>query len=1159
VPQRDPKATQRSGEAKAKATSRQKRRGGAQIHTQIGSYTILKPLAKGGMAQIYQVRDERDKHIKALKLLHPTMSTDEALARFRREFRALSAIQHENILKVFEWGLHGNQPWYSMEFIEGQSLRDTIESWDELEAKIRFPLAEKILLQLARALACIHDRGVIHRDLTPANVMVLPDGSIKLMDFGIIKEQGTELTAVGDMVGTVAFIAPEQVSGEAVDARTDLYALGAVLYMMLTGSKPFSALTLQGYLEKALHHSPRAPREIEPLLPKHLNDVCLRLLNKAPADRFASANHLLHVLGELEPLTPGTSRWPPATVGRLTARTRIRHALEVLSSREQGEAIILDSAPGMGTSRLLELSTVFAHSRGFRVAQGQCRPHDRPFGAFVSVYHDLAGEDPPAILQSALGSTAEEEVTHERYAVISAFRDFIVSNAPCVIVLDDLQSADPATAEMLSYLIRNTLELESVPVVYLIGHETVTDNAQLHTSLQHSAAVTRLTLPPLIPSEVEELLLSFLENTPAVLALARRMHEESLGSPAYISDILRSMIQEGLITQTEDQYRLTLETADITSSHLPMPASLRQALQERIAPLTPHALTVARTLAIARHPIDLDVLIDATDLEEETILQTVDDLIDMRIVDEKRNADNEQLELHESRIREVLLHNLSGEERRLAHQRMGEALEKHHRSNPGFLVEELATHFEQAKMAPKAFTYLLSTAKRHHNRSLYEESLSFLNRALRMEEKARPFMVLDDADAKLAELEFRRSQALYQLGRWEKAAQTGRRALDIARPLNIHELLSRIAAHLGFVLRQTGDTTEAKKLLIEALHQADIIGDARLRPMPLYHLGALAWAAGDMEECEKVWHEALDTATKTKNDRARGFGYNGLGILCLCGGDSISARKHLERSAKLFEGLGMLGPLSIVRVNLVELYICTGILRKALALAERTIAQAREVHHPHGIALGLTYRASVLLQLKRNREARQNAGEAKTIMEELGQREDQVHALATLVQIDLIEEQADQAQQHLHQLQSLLTKHDSEGIASMARAWQAQCFAMQKQRSKALVTLTEGNQQDRRWPYIQIRTDLAMAQAWKSLGENDTAREHLQHALQLAEANSYRYYQLLAHHGLQPIAQTPKGATRHQRVAQALARSIAANLPGADSKSFRSATWGQDA
>ena len=127
-----------------------------------------------------------------------------------------------------------------------------METWANLEPEDRFARTQGILVQVARALQYVHDRGLVHRDVTPSNLMIGADGSVKLMDFGVVKDLGTDLTAVGDVVGTVAYIAPEQVRGGAIDVRADLYTLGAVLYFMLTGQRPFEARTLQGYLEKHL-------------------------------------------------------------------------------------------------------------------------------------------------------------------------------------------------------------------------------------------------------------------------------------------------------------------------------------------------------------------------------------------------------------------------------------------------------------------------------------------------------------------------------------------------------------------------------------------------------------------------------------------------------------------------------------------------------------------------------------------------------------------------------------------------------------------------------------------------------------------------------------------------------------------------------------------
>src|SRR5690606_28794917 len=188
------------------------------------------------------------------------------------------------------------------------------------------------------------------------------------------------------------------------------------------------------------------------------------------------------------------------------------------------------------------------------------------------------------------------------------------------------------------------------------------------------------------------------------------------------------------------------------------------------------------------------------------------------------------------------------------------------------------------------------------------------------------------------------------LGRWTDALADARRSERIAREVRDPRLQSRIAAELGSQLRNQGMGEEAEPWLRLALQKADEVGDASLRPMPLYQLGGLLWTRGDLQEAGRLWKSSLTTAQRTGDERAQGFGYNGLGILALCRGDSMEARRHLEQSAQIFERLGMLAPLSIVRLNLAELLLSTGLLRKALQIAEETVAKAREVQHPHGIA-----------------------------------------------------------------------------------------------------------------------------------------------------------------------------------------------------------------
>ena len=298
------------------------------------------------MAVVYAVTRVRDGAPLALKLLLPSSSESDVTARFDREFRALSRLEHPNVLKVYESGVAAGRPYFVMERLEGQELRDAVEGWRGLPPARRFERTREILAQVSHALAYIHQRGWVHRDVTPANIMLLPDGQVRLMDFGVVKEPGADVTVAGEVVGTVAYMAPEQVRGERVDARTDLYALGAVLYLMLTGRRPFNARTLAGYLDKHLHQPPRPPRELAPTVPRDLEAICMRLLDKEPARRFASANHLLCVLGEAIPPSEAEDAAEPIA-GRAWERTTLRESVALLELG-RGGMVVIEGASGMG-------------------------------------------------------------------------------------------------------------------------------------------------------------------------------------------------------------------------------------------------------------------------------------------------------------------------------------------------------------------------------------------------------------------------------------------------------------------------------------------------------------------------------------------------------------------------------------------------------------------------------------------------------------------------------------------------------------------------------------------------------------------------------------------------------------------------------------------
>lgn len=1123
----------------------------------LGPYEVVRFVARGGMAAVYAARDTREDrgHAEvAVKLLRPLGSGVEDHSRFRREFRALQKLDHDNVLKVFKWGLVAERPWYSMELVEGRELKHEVASWQSLDATDRHGRAQGVLVQVLRALDYLHDRGLVHRDLTPSNIMVRPDGVVKLMDFGVVKELGSELTGVHEVMGTAAWIAPEQIEGAAVDARADLYSLGAVLYLMLTGKRPFAARTLQGWLDKHLHEIPRPPREIDPRVPQQLNDVCMRLLAKRPADRFASAGHLLHLLGDIEP-SEQAEHWPPRMVGRAQIRARLRTLLDRAAADRKGGAILVQGAGGLGKTRVIDLAETAARRRGVQVIRARAARDDRPFGLFARVLDALAPEQTPAVITDAFAG--EAEASRERYPVISAFKSLISERTPIVVLLDDLHEADGASLDLLEYLVRNTLELNAESVAFVLSQDAAPgERTALEQRLSGVDALHVHRLGPLERSEVEELLLSLVRDEARALPLAARLYAESEGSPAHLADMLRTLADEGLLVRDGTGWRITLDPAEITRSSLPMPASLRQALLERLAPLHGTAREVGEHLALARRPLPLDLLRELVGLSEEEALHAVDQLLGAGIAAETRTDGEERVELAHHRFRAVLLESSSKKRARARHRVLGETLERYHRHALNLYTEDLAYHFEQAGLAPKAYAYLVRTARIRLQASLWDEALATLERALNMEPAARRYMLLDDADRALAELLLGRSKCLAAVGQPALALQTARDASDLAELVRDANLESRVLGEIGHQLRARGDCEEARPWLERALERAIAAHDPALLPEPLYQLGAVDWARGDLDQAAEKWEESLKTAEQVGDQRSVGFGYNGLGILAVCTGKTMEARRQLERSAQVFERLGMLAPLAIVRVNLCETYHATGLLRKALTLAEVTLAQAREVHHPLGRALGLIHRARALADLGRLPEALADAREAVALTGELEAREDELPARASLARIALESGDDRYALTVLDGLTSLIAQYDSEGIAPMVSAFRALALARIGAPDDARAELEREPLAREPWPMVRVRTDLATGEAWLALGEPAAAIEPLQRALSTAESSGYRFYQLLAHHALARTNMEPSIQARHGRVASALARSLAAGLPRADSTRFLGLGWG---
>jgi eukaryotic-like serine/threonine-protein kinase len=289
-------------------------------------YRLVKPLGSGGMADVFLAHDsilDRDVALKVMSTRYA--SDDEFVERFKREAQSAAALSHPNIVSIFDRGASEDGTYYiAMEYLPGGTLKDRIMRKGALPART----AAAVALQIAEALQVAHERGVIHRDIKPHNILITESGDVKVTDFGIARAASSStMTRTGSILGTAHYISPEQAMGEHVGPSSDLYSLGVVLYEMLTGELPYDADTPLGIAMKHVNGHLRPPKEVNPSVPAGINAITCRLLAKDPEDRYASDAELIEdlerVAAGLGPASATTEMMATRAMPAATAPTRV--------------------------------------------------------------------------------------------------------------------------------------------------------------------------------------------------------------------------------------------------------------------------------------------------------------------------------------------------------------------------------------------------------------------------------------------------------------------------------------------------------------------------------------------------------------------------------------------------------------------------------------------------------------------------------------------------------------------------------------------------------------------------------------------------------------------------------------------------------------------
>ncbi|HVO80329.1 MAG TPA: tetratricopeptide repeat protein [Terriglobales bacterium] len=989
----------------------------------ISHYRVLEQIGAGGMGVVYRARDEQLERDVAIKVLPAGMLAEEtARHRFRREALSLARLNHPNVATVYEFGNDKGTDFLVTEYIPGETLEDKLA-----EGALPSKEAVGLGIQLAQGLAAAHEQGIVHRDLKPANLRLTADGRLKILDFGLAqfmpRASGLGLTATmsqsQEVSGTLPYMAPEQLRSELSDARSDIWASGAVLYEMATGQRPFPETNGPLLINAILTRNPEPPSKVNPQVPPGLESVILKALDKEPARRYQTARELN---SDLERLTVGVSP---------------------LARRARTRTMVLQAAGGALVLAALALGAYFALHRRAEPPTTAITAVKARRSVAVLGFKNLSGKPELAWFSTALSEMLTTELSEgEQLRTIPG--ESVVQMKMSLALPD----ADSYGKETLARIRQNL----GTDLVILGSYIPVgSDQVRLDVKLQDTTAgetlaavsekAARSQLDELVSkagaelrarlgvSSLSETQLASVRATLPSNPAAARLYAEGLAK-LRASDALgaRDLLLKAVAE--DPNHAASWAALSAAWSTLGYDAKSLEAAK-RAFTLSAH-LSREERLRVEGQYYEADSQLDRAIAAYKELFNSAPDNLDYGL--KLANLQTFAGKANDAQATIAGFRSLPPPQRDDLRIDLAEARAAHYLSD--FKREQTLAAAVAAKAAQQGARFLVARARQAECNAL--RNMGDPKAAIAAcQEAQRIFLEAGDRYGAATALNSI-GNALYDLGDLAGGKRAYEQVADLDRQIGNQGGLAGALDNIASLVGDQGDLATAHKLSQQALAIYRDTGDKINIAATLSNLGALQVTEGDLKGSRKMFAESLAIGREIGSDTNVATALVNLGDVDLQLGDPAGSRKAYEEALAIFQKTGEKGKTSYPLVGLGDVSLATGDLPAAKSSYEQALDVSRESGEKHQSAVALAGLGTVQMRQGDLAGARKSCQEALALHRELDEKDASADDQLLLARLEIEEGRPEEAEVALH---GLVPAPKSPEREALARATLAELLA----------------------------------------------------------------------------------------------------------------------